>query len=152
MSTVLLSWSTDNCRKRCLDKLSHYKPVAWLDKERAIPIRDDEVWNTLSFTKGIEKTSAVWTGKVRASLNQLQPRDGQFLEKLILAQAAHGKKHPLDEREYQKFVTHTVRRLDKVVAVTVPQDTEVEPVNVLPALSEVRESIKIQAILGTIGA
>src|SRR6266508_6862503 len=27
MSMVLLSWSTDNCRKKCLDKLSHYKPT-----------------------------------------------------------------------------------------------------------------------------
>ncbi len=128
------------------------KPLAWLDKERAIPIRDDEVWNTLSFTKGQEKTSAIWTGRVRSSLNQIQARDGQFLEKLILSQATNGKPYPLDEREYQKFVTHTVRRLDKVVAVTVPQDTEAERQAVPQPPSEVRESIKIQALLGSIGA
>jgi predicted RNA-binding protein len=84
------------------------KPVAWLEKERAVPIRDDEVWSTLSFTKGIEKTSAVWTGKVRASLSQIQQRDGQFLEKLIVAQINNGKLYEVNERDYQKFVTHTV--------------------------------------------
>jgi predicted RNA-binding protein len=42
------------------------KPLVWLDKEHAIPIRDDEVWNTLSFTKEHEKTSAIWTGRVRS--------------------------------------------------------------------------------------
>lgn len=128
------------------------KPIVWLDKERAIPIRADDVWNTLSFTKGQEKTSAAWTGRVRSSLNQLQPHDGQFLEKLILAQTTNGKTYPLDEREYQKFTTHTVRRLDKVVAVTVPQDTEAERQIAPQPPAEARESIKIQALLGSIGA
>jgi hypothetical protein len=128
------------------------KPLAWLDKERAIPIRDDAVWNTLSFTKGIEKTSAVWTGKVRSSLNQIQQQDGQFLEHLILSQAQNGKVYPLDEREYQKFATHTVRRLDKVVAVTVPDSSEADHGTAPQPAAEVRESIKIQALLGSIGA
>jgi len=128
------------------------RPVAWLEKERAIPIRDDEVWSTLSFTKGIEKTSAVWTGKVRASLNQIQQRDGQFLEKLIVSQVNNGKMYEVNERDYQKFVTHTVRRLDKVVTVSVPQDTDTEPVGAVQPPSEVRESIRIQALLANIGA
>lgn len=28
------------------------KPIAWLDKEKAIPIREDIVWNNLSLTRG----------------------------------------------------------------------------------------------------
>lgn len=128
------------------------KPLAWLDPEKAIPIRDDEVWRTLSFTKDHEKTSAIWTGKVRASLNQLTTRDGQFLERLILAQANGGTIYPLDEREQQRITPYTVRRLDKVVAVSVPQDHEgeSEPIPVAPA--ETRESITIQALLARIGA
>jgi predicted RNA-binding protein len=60
------------------------KADAWLDKERAIPVREDRVWNTLSFTKGQEKTSSVWTGAIRRSLNQMTEADGRFLEQLIL--------------------------------------------------------------------
>src|SRR5215213_9506762 len=101
--------------------------------------------------KGIEKTSAVWTGKVRSSLNQLQQRDGQFLEKLLLAQVTNGKTYPLDERDKQKLATHTVRRLDKVVTVSVPQESEPEAAPISPPQAEVRESIKIQAMLAGIG-
>jgi predicted RNA-binding protein len=62
------------------------KPLAWLPKEKAIPIRDDRVWNRLSFTKGLDQSTPQWTGKVRTSLNQLDDADGQFLEQLILSQ------------------------------------------------------------------
>ena len=128
------------------------KPIVWLDKEQAVPIREDAVWNTLSFTKGHEKTSAIWTGRVRSSLARIDLRDGQFLERLLLAQANGGQRYELDEREYQRFVTHTVRRLDKVVSVSVPQDADTDTPVATPAPPEVRESIKIQALLATIGA
>ncbi|MCI0339184.1 MAG: EVE domain-containing protein [Acidobacteria bacterium] len=62
------------------------KPVAWLPKEKAIPIKDERVWNTLSFTKDVEPNSPRWTGKLRNSLNQLNESDGRFLEELILSQ------------------------------------------------------------------
>lgn len=128
------------------------KPIAWLAPEQAIPIRDDSVWNALSFTKEHEKNSAVWTGRVRSSLNQIVPRDGQFLEDLIVRQASGGKMFALDEREQQRFTTHTVRRIDKVVAVSVPQDSDAESVVATPAPTEARESTKIQALLASIGA
>lgn len=128
------------------------KPIVWLDKEHAIPIRDDSVWQTLSFTKDHDKNSAVWTGRVRSSLTQISQRDGQFLEKMLLSQARNAVTYPLDEREQQKFVTHTVRRLDKIVAVSVPQDTETEPTLSPQQLPETRESIKVQALLASIGA
>ncbi len=128
------------------------KPVVWLDKEHAIPIRADHVWQSLSFTKDHDKNSAIWTGRVRSSLTQINQHDGQFLETLFVEQLAKGLSYPLDEREQQKFITHTVRRLDKVVAVSVPQDTESEPTHATQALPETRESIKMQALLAGIGA
>lgn len=128
------------------------KPLAWLEPDKAIPIRADEVWNTLSFTKDHEKTSAIWTGRVRSSLNQLAPRDGQYLERLIMRQAAEGHVYALDEREQQRFTMHTVRRIDKVVAVSVPQDQDTEPAAVAAPHTEARESIKVQALLASIGA
>ena len=58
------------------------KPLAWLPKEKAVPIHDDRVWNRLSFTRGHDKGSSQWTGKVRTSLNQFDESDGKFLEEL----------------------------------------------------------------------
>jgi hypothetical protein len=71
-----------------------------------------------------------------------------------LSQVEDGESFPIDEREYEKLITHTVRRVDKVVTVTVPQDIdeEEEEEELLPAKPEVRESIMIQATLAKIGA
>jgi len=126
------------------------KPLAWLPKEKAIPIRDERVWRRLSFTRDYDQDYPYWTGKLRTSLNQLDEEDGRFLEQFILAQAEGGEVFPVDESEYQKLLAHRVRRLDKTVTVSVPQDTEAE----MGAVSEteVRESIKIQALLASIGA
>ncbi len=126
------------------------KPLAWLPKEKAIPIRDERVWNRLSFTKGVDKNTSQWTGKLRGSLNVLSQSDGQFLEQFILSQVNGDETFEVDEREYAKLIRHKIRRPDREVAVSVPQDTGIE-VEAAPR-SEVRESIKIQALLANIGA
>ncbi|MFN8466333.1 MAG: hypothetical protein U0X20_12320 [Caldilineaceae bacterium] len=125
------------------------RPIVWLPPEKAIPIRHDGIWNNLSFTKGHEKTSHTWTGKVRGSLNTLDKADGQLIEQLLLAQVNGGETFPVDQEEYEKYLTHVVRGRDKDVVVSVPQDSDVP----VPAQDqEVRESIKIQALLTKIGA
>lgn len=128
------------------------KPLVWLEKEKAIPIREDELWNNLSFTKDHDKNSSRWTGKVRQSLNPLDEADGQLLERLIRNQAAGGKTYEIDEREYERLTTHKIRRVDRVVSVSVPQDPKIEIADVIQAQPEVRESIKIQSLLASIGA
>lgn len=125
------------------------KPIAWLPKEKAIPIRDKKVWNTLSFTRDTEKNASTWTGKLRASLNTLNDADGRFLEQLILAQASDGITYDVDEQEYTKHLRHKVRRPEGEVVVSVPLDTEAE-IAIQPR--ETRESTKIQALLASIGA
>ena len=35
------------------------KPLAWLDKDKAIPIREDIVWNNLSLQKDFQKPAHV---------------------------------------------------------------------------------------------
>ena len=129
----------------------HVKPLAWLDKEKAIPVHEDRVWHQLSFTRDEEKGSSTWTGKVRRSLNSLPTEDAQFLEQLIIAQASEGEEFPIDEKEYRKLVTHRVRRLDREVTVSVPEDTLKEKAPTVDD-TEVRESIQIQALLASIGA
>ncbi|MGA7838335.1 MAG: EVE domain-containing protein, partial [Ignavibacteriaceae bacterium] len=84
------------------------KPLAWLPKETAIPIKDKRIWDNLSFTKGLEHNSTHWTGKVRNSLNQLDDQDGNILEKFIFEQLNNGEEFEINEREYEKLITHKV--------------------------------------------
>jgi len=128
------------------------KPAVWLSVEKGVPIHEDHVWNALSFTRGQSKSSSTWTGKVRGSLVQVSGEDGAFLESLIRKQDAGGLTYPVDEAEYRRLVGHRVRRADKDVSVTVPDDSSVTPEVLPPPVEEVRESIKIQALLAEAGS
>jgi hypothetical protein len=126
-------------------------PLVILEPEKSIPIHDSQIWNGLSFTRHLPPGSLGWTGKVRSSLVHLEDEDGRFLMDRIKAQAAGGKGHPLDEDDERKLVTHTVTRPDKVVAVSVPEDSALTEETEAPPANEVRESIRIQALIATIG-
>ena len=125
------------------------KVHVWLPKEKAIPIHEDEVWNQLSFTRDHSKNNSAWTGKLRASLNQLSEQDGSFLEDLLEKQSTNGLTYPIDEDNFQKLVGQRIRREDKTISVTVPQEDEYEQ----PRTDEptIRESYKIQGLLSHIG-
>lgn len=125
------------------------KPIAWLPKEKSLPIRENEIWDALSFTKGYDINSSFWTGKLRNSLNPLDEKDGKFLEQAILAQVSNDKAFEINEQEYEKLITHKVRRGDKIVSVSVPQEKEIE---IQPVKTDVRDSIKMQALIAKIGA
>jgi predicted RNA-binding protein len=129
------------------------KPLVWLEPEKAVPIHHAEVWNTLSFTKDYDRQTPTWTGKIRTSLVPIPESDGQFIERLMFTQSEGGDAFPLDDNELKGFETHTVRRADKSVAVTVPVETaEPSPSDGQPVEPEVRESIKVQAMLADIGS
>jgi predicted RNA-binding protein len=129
------------------------RPVVWLSKDRAEPIHHDEVWNALTFTRGHDKKSSTWTGKLRASLSRMEEEDGSFLEELIFRQGTNGVSYPVDEDEYRKLVTHRVRRLDRTVSVSVPEAEEVNSAeSVSVESSEARESHKMQALVAEIGS
>jgi hypothetical protein len=128
------------------------RPVVWLPKEKAVPIHEKHVWDTLSFTRGCEPNSSVWTGKVRISLNKISPEDGQFLEKLLVSQESGGQFYPVDEDKYRRWLAQKVRRSDKVVPVTVPEDDESDDQPEVPdKVQSIRESAKIQALLAAVG-
>ena len=128
------------------------RPLVWLEIEKAIPIHDDAIWTGLSFTRGLERGSIAWTGKVRGSLVCLDDSDGKFLAEQLTAQSNQGKAHPLDEQDTKKLATHTVNRPDKVVTVSVPEDSAVAGDAPAAPEAETRESIRIQALIAQIGA
>jgi hypothetical protein len=125
-------------------------PHVWLPLENAIPIHQAEVWEKLSFTCGMDRGSPGWTGKLRGSLNRLEDADGVFLEQLLRNQAADPRVYPLDEQARRNLTYHRIRTSTRDVPVTVPEDVGPEEVVGDESL-EVRESLKIQALLGQIG-
>jgi predicted RNA-binding protein len=128
------------------------KPIAWLPKEKAIPVHEDKVWNHLSFTKNMDKDYSYWTGKFRSSLNLLVESDGVLLEQLLVQQVTSAETYPIDPEEYEKLLTHRVHRADKVISVTVPKASDDRPGVSATPHTEVRDSIRIQAMLARIGA
>lgn len=130
----------------------HVRPLAWLERDKCIPIREDAVWNALSFTRDLDKNSSHWTGSLRSSLRPIDEADGQFLEALITRQATSGETYRVDEREYSRYMTHKVRRVDRTVSVSVPQGGNEEEDEGVPSPVDVRESTRIQALLASIGA
>jgi len=129
------------------------KPAVWLPVDKGVPIHEDRVWNALSFTRGQSKSSSTWTGKLRGSLVQFSDEDGKFLESIISAQLSNDVIYPIDKAEYQRLLGHRVRRADKDVSVTVPDDSAAVPQETSRAPEEdVRESIKIQALLAEAGS
>jgi hypothetical protein len=128
------------------------RPLVWLEIEKAIPIHADAIWTGLSFTRGLEKGSIGWTGKVRGSLVRLDDRDGKCLAEKLTAQSTQRKPYPLDEQDTKKLTTHTVNRPDKVVTVSVPDDSSVAEEAPSPPEAAARESIRVQALIAQIGA
>ncbi|MDP9932534.1 hypothetical protein [Variovorax paradoxus] len=130
----------------------HVKPTIWLPIDHALPIYADQVWNSLSFTRDLERGSIGWTGKVRGSLVKLDENDGVFLAKTLTSQASAPVVRELTEQENKKLTTHTINREDKVVTVSVPEDTVLLDQIQVPQEVEARESIRIQSIIAQIGA
>ncbi len=127
------------------------KTSIWLELDKAIPIHEEELWNSLSFTRDLPEGSLAWTGKVRGSLVRLDDADGKLLSTMLRAQTTGGKVFPIGEQDKGKLATHTVMRSDKIVSVSVPDDPtplEAEP---SPLEPERRESSRIQALLARIG-
>lgn len=126
------------------------RPIMWLGRDKAVPIREDRVWSALSFTRDLPKDSNAWTGKVRRSLTHLDDADGALLEGLLMLQASGGVIYPISDSEWKRLRQHRVRRLGGAVSVAVPEDSE--EAESQGAQVEVRESIRMQAALAEIGA
>lgn len=127
-------------------------PKVWLPLDQSLPIHDPFIWNGLSFTRMLEKGSISWTGKVRGSLVKLDENDGEFLAEALEKQTTLHKSYPLDESDRKRLATHTVNRPDKVVTVSVPEDSAAAEDLEVPQELAGRESIQVQSLIAQIGA
>ena len=128
------------------------KARVWLPLDASPPIHEDLIWEHVSFTRELQKGSKGWTGKVRASLVQLEDADGKYLDKILSAQAKSPTTYALDDQDVKLLATHTVNRADKVVSVSVPVDADTPKATKASPEPEVRESIRIQSLIAQSGA
>lgn len=131
------------------------KPIVWLPYEYAIPIHDDLVWKSLSFTKDHKKHGTGWTGFLRSSLRPLNKNDGTFIEHILLNQSPANtnkpKLYPLSEQDNHKLRLVKIRTQDNIEAtVTVPKDID-QPDLVITDDAVSLESKHIQALIAQIG-
>lgn len=128
------------------------RPLALIeDVDLAVPIRDDEVWSELSFTRGLDPHQSTWTGKLRRSLGRLGEGDGAFLARVVQRQIEEPRTYPLDDDDRKKLTSLRVRRADADVPVSVPE-SEPEADDAGPHEPGDRTSHQVQATLARLGA
>jgi hypothetical protein len=132
------------------------EPIVWLPLEKSIPIHEDSIWNTLSFTKGLSKSArdcSKWTFMVFSSPRLWPKDDCIFLEKALLEQTQKQVDYPFSEEDRKKLRPTRIRiSSKKEVTVTVPEDEEIEEIEKTPfSEKERRKSITVQAKLAEIG-
>jgi len=128
------------------------QPIVWLPLEKAIPLHEDFIWNTLSFTKGLAKTDNSWTWRVFGSPNHHWPKeDCIFLEKILLEQAQKQVDYPFSEDDLKKMKTPKMRIGKKEEIISIPEEETETIEEETKSSEEQRESIKAQAKLAEIG-
>ena len=80
------------------------EPLILLDVKLGIPVKEDFIWNNLSFTAGKSKEDSRWNGPFRSSLRLLSEKDGVFLLNSLRAQKQDTINFPLDEKVYIKYI------------------------------------------------
>lgn len=134
------------------------KPLVTLPVENSPPMTAPEVWNHLSFTKGVELGSFGWAQSIgfRASLREIPPEDGDFLLQLLNHQQDAPSPYPLSKADERKLRQRAVIKTEKgEVEVEVPEREEElaqQPTAAESEAKEVRTSIQMQATLAKIGA
>ena len=129
------------------------KPIVWLPLEQSIPIHLDTIWNTLSFTKGLNKDSNKWTYMVFSSPRLWPKEDCVFLENLLTEQAEKHIEYRFSEDDLKKLKTQKIRISDKKeVIVSIPNEEEIKTIEQTPiSEKEKRDSVIVQAKLAEIG-
>lgn len=125
------------------------RAVVWLPPDQGIPMYEDAVWSSLSFTRNTPKGRGSWQGKVRTSLGRLDDGDGAVLAGLLQEQMAAGKIYPLEQHERRKLAS--VHTLERQATPTAPPET-FQTQTQASEPGDVRDSVRMQALLSKIGA
>jgi len=130
------------------------KPIVWLSLDKAVPIREEFVWDRLSFTKNLSKDSNRWTYMVFSSPRLWPEEDCKYLESILEEQNKKMIDYPFSEDDQKKLKTHKIKVGNKKeVTVSVPDDEEeiTETITSEEVATDRRESLRVQAKLAEIG-
>ena len=127
------------------------RPLIWLAKEHAV--RFPRIgWENLSFTKGQDRGTSRWTGKVRRSLNQIEPADGELLERVLREQAGLGPGSSKSTRRTTDATSAIGEHRNEDGGSEHPGGVRRGVRRSPGERPEPRESVQIQALLARIGA
>lgn len=113
------------------------KTLAWLSKEKAIPMHEDKIFKQLSFTKNAQKPNS-WISKIRRSLTPLKDQDAKHLEKLILSQTNSDIVYDIDPKLRPKTAEKNITPIEKKqknIDIEPPKATTIEepsPISISP--------------------
>lgn len=131
------------------------QPDIVLEFEQSIPIFESDIWENLSLTRGISGRVPGWaqTANLRASLREIDAADAAVLSAALETQNVQRVAYPLDKRDMRRILGRKrVRSADREVIVEVPDDDLDDAPDIVAQSPDVRESIKVQASLCSIGA
>ena len=125
-----------------------------LPLEHTVPIFESAIWDSLSITKGLERSNKKWSGSFMGSFARLKDIDGQLLENILLQQQSNPVAYPLSKTEDVKYKWHISKQpFDKNChSVDEKDDNETEEI----PIEETKEktyykSSEIQALISNIG-
>lgn len=134
------------------------EPIVILDPEHSIPIKNDEIWHTLSITKDWEKGAQGWGNLFRRSLRRINDSDGDFLLSSLKQQGESRINYPLTDEERRRLRNQKARTPSGEVTVEIPSDDEnddnAEAVDTEETATSPnsQKSIRIQAKIAEMGA
>ena len=98
------------------------EPLIILEPEYSLPILDDDIWNALSETEGIDKGTRGWAIQYRGSLRQIGDSDGSFLLSRLKKQEEENRRFPFTDKDRRNFArTIKVRTPSGGVSVEIPE-------------------------------
>lgn len=125
------------------------RQIVWLSLERAIPIRDEALWDNLSFTRGVLKNSSAWTGKFRSSMTEIDVSDALLIRRIIERQSGgDARSYALDSDDKKHLRTRRIRETGKD---EFPRPIPKGDASTSSAEPAPRDSILIQALLAMTG-
>ncbi len=142
------------------------KPLVWLGKGQLLPIKREDVWAALSFTKNIAPGAGGWNAIVRSSGVRLPSSDGEFLEQRLASQQQQGLADGIADDDWEKLRGFKVEIHGKSVSVEIPEpditdEESAQTTDTAPSGNQVgdsnasaalvRTSHKMQAHLADIG-
>ena len=133
----------------------HVTPVVMLQPEFALPVREANIWNTLSWTRDIPPGSVGWGANFQSSLRQIPDEDAHFLMQCLNNQAQNPHLFELTTKDRRRLNrAATVRTAMGDLTVDIPDgDDEAEtPATAISQELIARESHQIQSLVAEIGS